>query len=62
MMKFKILKIYLYCLAALPSLSLAHPGHDHQSPWAGLIHLAWIAPLIIALAVIVFKMKKSSKQ
>ncbi|WDE14583.1 hypothetical protein H3N35_18730 [Thalassomonas haliotis] len=29
----------------------AHDGHDHLAPEAALIHLLWIIPAIIALAV-----------
>lgn len=35
-------------------VAMAHSGHDHSSPWAALIHLAWLAPIAIA-AWLVFK-------
>lgn len=33
----------------------AHPGHDHSDPGAGLVHLLWLVPVIIAAVVVVFK-------
>lgn len=30
-------------------LALAHSGHDHSDPFSGLIHLAWITPIVIAV-------------
>ncbi len=43
-------------LALLLSKPLfAHPGHDHSAPGAGLIHLLWLVPFIIAAVVVVFK-------
>lgn len=38
--------VSLLC-AAVPA-TLAHPGHDHSSPVALLIHLAWITPFALA--------------
>ncbi|WDE01951.1 hypothetical protein SG35_019910 [Thalassomonas actiniarum] len=44
----------LFCtITLLVSFTVrAHGGHDHQAPEATLIHLLWILPGIIALAVV----------
>lgn len=41
--------IYLLVGLVVSSNALAHAGHDHSAPESGLIHLLWVAPLIIAL-------------
>ena len=46
--------------ALIPSAVMAHPGHDHSSPYSLLVHLAWIAPLVAVGALITYKRK--SKQ
>lgn len=35
--------------------SLAHSGHDHSAADAGLIHLLWLAPIIIAAGIMVYR-------
>ena len=48
-------------MISVTALSLmAHTGHDHQSQWAFLIHLLWLAPVILAgyMAVNFLKNKK----
>lgn len=52
-----------YALAALSFTlvsfaSMAHEGHDHSHPSAGLIHLLWAAPVLIVGAVISYKLRK----
>jgi hypothetical protein len=34
----------------------AHPGHDHSAASSNLIHLFWIAPAIIAVGFIAYKL------
>lgn len=41
-------KCLLLFMSMMPITAIAHPGHDHQSQWANLIHLLWIAPAIVA--------------
>jgi len=33
----------------------AHSGHDHSAADAGLIHLLWLAPIIIAAGIAVYR-------
>lgn len=41
----------------------AHPGHDHGSPMAVLVHLLWLAPLFIgALALRAYMTKQKAQQ
>ena len=55
------MKILFFFLAVmlltilLSAVALAHPGHDHNDAGAGLIHLLWLVPFIIAAVVLVFK-------
>lgn len=44
----------------LPSLLLAHPGHDHQSAWSPLMHLLWVLPVVL-VAVSLSSAKLRSK-
>ena len=44
----------------LPSLLLAHPGHDHLSAWSPLMHLLWVLPVVM-LAVGLSSTKLRSK-
>jgi len=57
-------KCALLIASAAPLNALAHAGHDHQSQWSSLIHLLWLAPVVIAgyMAVNFLKNKKENKQ
>lgn len=48
---------FIFALQALllSSPLLAHPGHDHSAAGAGLVHLLWLVPIIIAAVIVVFK-------
>ena len=49
----KALTKILFTLLIMFSFSaFAHEGHDHNSPLAFLVHLVWIAPAIIAVALV----------
>jgi len=53
-MKFSSLAIS--CLLFIFSLpTFAHSGHDHGSVMSGLVHLAWLAPLLIVGVIIYSK-------
>jgi len=50
------LSIILFLQLLLLSAPLyAHPGHDHSAAGAGLIHLLWLVPFIVAAVIVVFK-------
>lgn len=49
-------------VAAISLPAMAHSGHDHSAADAGLIHLLWLAPIIIAAGVLAFKELTSSKR
>jgi len=36
----------------ISAASFAHSGHDHSSSFSNLIHLLWLTPALIALAVV----------
>jgi hypothetical protein len=38
--------------------SFAHEGHDHSDPMSSLIHLFWLAPLIIGAGLLVTYVKR----
>jgi len=47
----------------------AHAGHDHLSLFANIIHLLWLAPVFVTLAILYtkfltknYQMKPSKKQ
>lgn len=53
-------KIALTAFGLLLSMqSMAHGGHDHSDPMASLVHLMWIAPLVIGVA---FMIKQVSRR
>lgn len=54
-------KLLLASTALAPVIASAHPGHDHSSPYALLIHLAWIAPALIAVGVFTYNLKRKNK-
>ncbi|QBG35891.1 hypothetical protein [Litorilituus sediminis] len=63
MNKLSLLVTFLLTLVAVVSLPVAaHSGHDHSAADAGLIHLLWLAPIIIAAGVLAFKELTSSKR
>ena len=53
-------KFLLLLTSAIPLSAMAHTGHDHQSQWAFLIHLLWLAPAIFTayMTINFFKNKK----
>jgi hypothetical protein len=56
------LKIKAFFGIAILSIStsiFAHPGHDHNAADAGLVHLLWLAPAIIAMGVISYRKIKT---
>jgi len=38
--------------------SFAHAGHDHSDPMSSLVHLFWLAPLIIAAGLLISYLKR----
>lgn len=44
---------------SLPSFS--HAGHDHSHPMANVIHLLWVAPLVIVAVFLINKLLKRHK-
>jgi len=53
-------KCLMLMISIMPISAFAHPGHDHQSQWANMVHLLWITPAIIAAYFLLkaFKNKK----
>jgi hypothetical protein len=43
---------------AISMQSFAHEGHDHSDPMSSLIHLLWLAPLIIAAGLLATYVKR----
>jgi len=40
---------------------MAHPGHDHNDPSSPLLHLLWLTPLFLALALGMHKLRSNRK-
>lgn len=51
----KLSIIFALQLLLLSTPLYAHPGHDHNAAGAGLVHLLWLVPFIVAAVVVVFK-------
>ena len=47
-------------LLIISSPSFAHTGHDPASPMANVVHLLWLAQLMIGVAVLFFQFNKRS--
>lgn len=47
-----ILLIFISCFS---TITFAHAGHDHNSPFAILSHLFWVVPVIIVAAILYSK-------
>lgn len=60
-MRHLITNSLLAVLTFAPGLAFAHPGHDHNSAWAPLVHLAWIAPLITLAVLLIRQYQKESQ-
>ena len=60
-MKKQLTQGLLATTAVLPMITAAHPGHDHSSPYAFLIHLAWIAPALLATGLVIYRKKMKNK-
>ena len=50
----------LLLLTTFSTLTLAHPGHDHDSPIAMLVHLLWLAPIGGAFAMVIYARKRKA--
>lgn len=50
--------IFAVFTALVTSLALAHPGHDHSSWTAPLIHAIWLLPLVLAVGVVAYFIHK----
>lgn len=46
-------------VSAISSGAMAHSGHDHSDASSGLIHLAWLAPVLIAGAFVSYRVRKN---
>jgi hypothetical protein len=51
----KLTIVFVLQLILLSTPLYAHPGHDHSAAGAGLLHLLWLIPFIVAAVIIVFK-------
>ncbi|PAJ73204.1 hypothetical protein CJF42_16990 [Pseudoalteromonas sp. NBT06-2] len=58
----KIIPLLLGSAAFTSQAVFAHPGHDHNAASSNLIHLLWIAPALIAVGLIAYKLVNKNKQ
>jgi len=42
-------------------LVLAHSGHDHSDPLSGLIHLTWIAAIVLAAGYAAIVIRRANR-
>jgi len=59
MNKIKYFVSTVVMLVTMPSF--AHIGHDHSAADAGLVHLLWLLPIIIAAGIVVYRELTSDK-
>jgi len=55
----KVLTVLTLTLAS--PMVLAHSGHDHSDPLSGLIHLLWIAPVVLAAGYAAFVIRRANR-
>jgi len=56
-------RILIFTLLSLLTTSVwAHPGHDHQSVFATLVHLLWVLPVIVAIGVAFYLTRKDAEK
>lgn len=55
------MKFLSLLLALSAATAFAHPGHDHGSWTAPIIHFIWLLPLAIAAIVLVLFISKKLK-
>jgi len=56
-------KVFLITLLSLVATSAwAHPGHDHNSVFATLVHLLWVLPILAAVGVAFYFSKKDTEK
>ena len=41
--------LFIALLFTMSFTTLAHDGHDHSSIYASLVHLFWLAPVLVAV-------------
>jgi len=58
----KIISVFIGGIALVTHTANAHPGHDHNAASADLVHLFWIAPAVIAVGLIAYKLLNKNKQ
>ncbi|MBU2893271.1 hypothetical protein KO495_08010 [Colwellia sp. D2M02] len=55
-------KLFISVLIFLSSATvLAHSGHDHNAANSTLIHLLWLAPVIVVMAAMSYRKIKATK-
>jgi len=55
-------RILIFSLLSLLTSSVwAHPGHDHQSVFATLVHLLWVLPVLVAIGVAIYLTRKDAE-
>ncbi len=53
------MKYTLAFLSLLTTMAMAHPGHDHASITAPLLHALWYLPMAVALLGAAYLLYKS---
>jgi len=43
----------------MSSGAIAHAGHEHSDASSGLIHIAWLAPVLIAAVFVSYLVRKN---
>lgn len=56
--KIKLIAISII-VTIMTSSVIAHDGHDHSNVNSGIIHLTWLAPILIAAAFVGYRIRKN---
>lgn len=57
--KYNMYKLFVLLIGfAISMQSFAHGGHDHSDPMSPLIHLLWVAPMVIGAGLLMTYIKR----
>jgi hypothetical protein len=57
--KYNMYKLFMLLIGLAISIpSFAHEGHDHSDPMSPLIHLLWVAPMVIGAGLLMTYIKR----
>lgn len=62
-MKFTVMNKLLLAVSActFSQIAWSHPGHNHADANASMIHLLWLAPIVLAAGIAYYRVNQKRK-